>query len=175
MHTPVKCVYLGALPSPVRAPFFWGMTMTNEGQFHELYGPHFSYDEFLCKCLRCTAPTVGEGFDEGEWYLTAEFAAFMGFLITMRTALQFPFIINSGHRCSEYNDQIYVRRGSPPGEHLDGPHTVGAADIKVAFDRAYKLNKAAAELQMGIGLKQTGDIAGRFIHVDNLGARLWTY
>jgi hypothetical protein len=139
--------------------------------FHSSYGPHFSYTEFECKCQRCQSNIN----DRGEWFLTGEFAAFMGFLITMRTKLEFPFIINSGYRCPEYNDQIYVRRGSLPGEHMDGPHTKGAADIKVAFERAYKLNKAAADLELGIGLDQTGDVAGRYIHVDNQGPRIWTY
>jgi hypothetical protein len=92
----------------------------------------------------------------------------MVMLIDMRVALAFPFHINSGHRCSAYNARI-------SNSGFDGPHTKGAADVRASFERAYKLNKIAAELQMGIGLQQTGDIAGRYIHVDNLGARLWTY
>lgn len=133
--------------------------------FHSLYGPRFTYWEFCCKCERHPPLTQD---DEGEWLVMPEFKAFMENLMAMREALAFPFHINSGYRCPEYNAEI-----SSTG--LDGPHTKGAADISVAFERAYKLNKIAAELQMGIGLKQTGDVAGRFIHVDNLGARIWTY
>ncbi len=106
--------------------------------------------------------------DDGEWFLTAEFKSFMALLMQMRTDLQFPFRVNSGFRCRAYNAKI-----SSTG--FDGPHTKGAADIGVAFERAYKLNNLAGELDMGIGVNQTGDVADRYIHVDNLGARLWTY
>ena len=71
--------------------------------------------------------------------------------------------------------EIYVRAGSEPGGHLDGPHTKGAADIRVSFERAYKLNHMASELGMGIGVKQHGDVAKRFLHVDNQGDRIWSY
>ncbi len=152
--------------------------MDVEERFTSLYGPYFTYREFKCKCEVCSRKTITPGvgnMDDGEWFQTPEFRTFMALLIEMRVALRFPFIINSGHRCPAANDQIYIDRGSPPGEHLDGPHTKGAADIEASFDRAYKLNDAASDLEMGIGLDQTGDIADRYIHVDNLGARLWTY
>jgi hypothetical protein len=147
------------------------MTMDAEDRFASLYGPRFSYREFKCRCEVCSRKTITPGvgnMDNGGWFQTPEFKAFMEALMAMREALAFPFLINSGWRCPAYNDEI-----SSTG--LDGPHTKGAADIKVAFERAYKLNKIAAELQMGIGLQQTGDIAGRYIHVDNQGPRLWTY
>ncbi len=145
--------------------------MDVQQRFAMLYGPYFTYEEFRCKCPQCFSKTITPGVgnqDDGEWFLTAEFKAFMALLMQMRTDLQFPFIVNSGYRCPAYNDEI-----SSTG--LDGPHTKGAADLKASFERAYKLNSMAGELELGIGLKQTGDVAGRFIHVDNLGARLWTY
>jgi hypothetical protein len=136
--------------------------------FKMLYGPHFTYWEFVCECPICERVSTEEPVDPDTWFLTPEFRSFMALLIRMRGALAFPFIVNSGHRCRAYNASI-----SSTG--FDGPHTKGAADLKVAFERAYKLNKMAAGLELGIGLQQTGDIADRYIHVDNQGARLWTY
>ncbi len=141
--------------------------MNSLERFDELYGPYFSFGEFRCKCSQCQEED--EPLDSyAEWVETPEFKAFMGVLIEMRTELAFPFIINSGYRCPAYNDEI-----SSSGR--DGPHTKGAADIKASFERAYKLNHLATMYGLGIGLNQTGDIAGRYIHVDNQGARLWTY
>ena len=135
--------------------------MTNEEAFSGLYAPYFTYREFRCDCPRCA--------DSGDgWFRTPEFISFMSHLSAMRQELGFPFIINSGYRCPTYNAEI-----SSTG--LDGPHTKGAADVKVAFERAYKLNNMAGDLGMGIGVNQTGDVAGRYIHVDNQGARIWTY
>lgn len=140
--------------------------MKPEEDFRALYGPYFTYDEFRCQCSVC---------ESTAWFTTPEFRSFMALLMRMRVELAFPFIVNSGYRCPEYNDEIYVRAGSAPGEHLDGPHTKGAADVKVSFERAYKLNRMASKLGMGVGIKQHGDVAKRFIHVDNGGARLWSY
>ncbi len=139
--------------------------------FARLYGPHFTYEEFRCKCEDCFAKVITPGrgnTDDGEWFQAPEFKTFMAVLMEIRLNLGFPFIINSGHRCPDHNDRI-------SGTGRDGPHTKGAADIKASFERAYKLNDAAADRDMGIGLKQTGDVAGRFIHVDNQGPRIWTY
>jgi len=145
--------------------------MTPESVFASLYGPHFTYEEFRCKCDDCFAKVITPGrgnTDDREWFQAPEFRAFMELLMIARRDLGFPFIINSGYRCPLHNDAI-----SSTG--IDGPHTKGAADIRASFERAYKLNAWAGEADMGIGLNQTGDVAGRYIHVDNLGPRIWTY
>lgn len=164
-------VDIGPDSTRISGPFFGGKPMDVEERFEKLYGPYFTYQEFKCKCEQCSTKTITPGvgnMDDGEWLVTPEFRSFMALLIKMRIELYFPFPVNSGFRCKTYNAKI-----SSTG--FNGPHTKGAADIKVAFERAYKLNNLAGELDMGIGLNQTGDIADRYIHVDNLGARLWTY
>lgn len=138
-------------------------------KFRGLYGPYFTVLEFRCKCNRC------QEADETRWFITPEFRAFMGKLIKLRKELGFPFIINSGYRCPDYNDELYVKMGEIPGKHLDGPHTKGAADIAVHHERAYDLIDGASSMGMGLGMHQRGPYAGRYIHLDNQGKRPWTY
>lgn len=138
--------------------------------FAKAYGPFFTYDEFLCKCNTCETRSKG-GFDTGEWFETPEFSSFMSELIDLRIDVAFPFVINSGHRCPLYNDSLYGAEGT----HLEGPHTKGAADIKVMFERAYALTRAAMARGMGVGPSQRGRPGDRFVHVDAQGPRLWTY
>lgn len=138
--------------------------------FKLMYGPHFTFDEFACKCGVCQHQ-VKNGTAFSYWFMKPEFEAFMGKLIPLRVDLGFPFFINSGYRCGPYNDSLY--RGD--GTHLDGPHTKGAADIAVSFERAYKLIAAAMARDMGVGPVQHGPNGQRFVHVDNLGPRFWTY
>ncbi len=137
------------------------MAMTDD--FAGLYGPYFTYEEMSCRCNECRATA-----DPGRWFRTPEFQSFMVHLIRLRKTLNFPFIINSGYRCPAYNAEI-----SSTGP--DGPHTRGAADVRVAFERAYDLAQIAFDEGLGVGLAQKGEVASRFIHVDNLGRRLWTY
>ncbi len=147
--------------------------MTNFGVeeiFANNFGPNFTYQEFRCKCDVCQAMTA-TGQDDGGWFLTPEFKAFMFRLIKLRNLLGWPFNINSGHRCGPYNDSLY----DGDGEHLDGPHTIGAADVGCAFERAYDLIDLATANRMGVGPTQHGPVADRFVHVDNLGRRFWTY
>jgi len=139
-------------------------------QFDQHYGPNFTYAEFCCKCDRCQIERE-TGTDEGEWMHTPEFRAFMFKLIKMRNLLGWPFNINSGYRCPIYNDSLYEGDGT----HLEGPHTIGAADVGCAFERAYALVDLATREQMGVGPTQHGKVADRFVHVDNQGPRLWTY
>lgn len=141
--------------------------------FERRYGPNFTWAELRCKCDACrNDPNIEL---ESNWYSTPEFWAFMKRLKRMRDQLGFPFPVNSGYRCPAYNDQIYVDLGEEPGTHLDGPHTIGAADIKASFERAYQLVAIATDLEMGVGIDQKGDVATRYVHVDNLGPRIWTY
>lgn len=76
--------------------------------------------------------------------------------------------VNSGHRCSNYNNEI-----SSTGE--DGPHTRGAADIGIIFERMYLLVDEATTRKFGVGIRQHGPLEKRMIHLDNDGPRLWTY
>ena len=125
---------------------------------------NFTADEMRCKCGTCAMPINDP-----------EFVSFMRMAQGLRDFLDFPWRLNSGYRCSRYNDQIYVDQGSEPGEHLDGPHTKGAMDIGVSFERMYLLVKGAMAREMGVGVKQHGPVAKRYVHLDNLGSRFWTY
>ncbi len=145
-----------------------------ETEFNNLYGPFFSYNEFICKCDHC-GDRRRKDIASGHWFRAPEFTAFMLVLIDLRTEAGFPFVINSGYRCPDYNDSIYVLRGSEPGRHLTGPHTIGAVDIAVTHERAYRLNQLASAKNLGLGPNQAGNLAKRFFHVDNGGPRLWTY
>jgi len=115
---------------------------------------HFSESEFTCHC------GCGE---------TAMEESFVRKLDNVRHDLGFPFVISSGYRCPEYNNQV-----SSTG--LDGPHTTGkAADIVISGRNARRLLTAASQVFGGIGISQKGEWARRFIHVDDLDTRVWTY
>jgi len=139
-------------------------------EFDSLYGPYFSYEEMACQCNNCEDHRVVSG-DRGDWFRAFEFRAFMEKLIALRKWLGFPLPVNSGYRCPWYNDSLYGGKGT----HLNGPHTKGAADVKCSFERSYDLQLAAMERGMGVGPTQHGPIGSRFLHLDNLGRRLWTY
>jgi len=144
---------------------------TNEAEerFAKMFA-NISADEMRCKCGDCLLP-----IDD------AEFTGFCLELQHLRNVLGFPFRFTSFYRCPTYNDQIYINlaivadRPPQPGSHMDGPHTKGAADIAVAFERMYKLVAEALQREMGVGAHQRGPVAERYIHVDNLGSRFWTY
>ena len=138
--------------------------------FREIAGSYFTLDEMRCKCDVCQADPL-----DSAWFETEDFRAFMGVLGTIRSEAGFAFPVNSGHRCPAYNDQIYVDRGSEPGEHLEGPHTIGAADVSANYSGAYIIVDLATRLGLGVGIHQRGKVADRYIHVDNLGPRIWTY
>lgn len=122
---------------------------------------NFSEEEFRCKC--------GCGRADMD-------TAFIGMLQNLRWLFDAPIQINSGFRCPEHNNAV-----SSTG--LDGPHTTGkAADTGVIVGKAaYKLLGLALEMEFtGLGLKQKGPIAGRFIHLDILPPSetrpwVWTY
>lgn len=88
---------------------------------------------------------------------------FLDKLQMMRGLCKFPFLITSGYRSPEYNAKV-AKTG------LTGPHTTGrAVDIAVYGSNALKLIQTAITCGMtGIGVKQDGAMAGRFIHVDDL-------
>ena len=93
--------------------------------------------------------------------------AFIEKLDETRESLGIPFPITSGYRCPEYNNEV-----SSTG--FAGPHTTGqAADIALSRLNARKALTALSMRFGGIGINQRGD--GRFIHVDDLSPRIWTY
>jgi uncharacterized protein YcbK (DUF882 family) len=124
--------------------------------------PHFTVREMACRC-GC-----------GEIVVVVDF---MDRLEAIRKKLSRPMVVTSGYRCPDYNDQV-----STTGP--DGPHTTGrAADVKIFGEGALRLATLAPGLGFtGVGLKQRGIRAGRFLHLDDLAAApgrprpwMWTY
>jgi zinc D-Ala-D-Ala carboxypeptidase len=100
---------------------------------------------------------------------------FMRWLDKIRRALRRPMRVTSGFRCPQHNATV-----SSTG--LTGPHTTGkAVDIGVSGEGAFMLLSLAmgAGVQ-GVGVKQNGSHAGRFLHLDMLthdeaGTRPWVW
>jgi len=120
---------------------------------------HFKDKELACKCCGKQQMRVG----------------FMSQLEALRMTYDKPMIVTSGYRCPDHNSKV-----SSTGKF--GPHTTGCAvDIAVHGRRAYELLGLAIRFGFtGIGLKQSGDNFGRFIHLDNLlidypRPTIWTY
>jgi len=102
---------------------------------------------------------------------------FLDMLEMLRVMYAKPIIITSGYRCPKHNQQV-------SGSGFDGPHTIGAADIAVSGSEAYDLLRAASLVGFsGIGIRQSGPHASRFIHLDNCTIpgtaiprpRIWSY
>lgn len=121
--------------------------------------PRFKPDEFTCRC--------GCGSNEMD-------AQFIDKLQSIRNEINYPMLVTSGYRCPDYNQEV-----SSTGPH--GPHTTGkACDIAIAGNYTYRLLFAAFKAGMtGIGIKQKGSIASRFIHLDTLVTpprpNIWSY
>lgn len=120
--------------------------------------PNFSEGEFRCACC-------------GRADMKPEF---MQALQDMRHSAGFPFRVNSGFRCPDYNEKI-----STTGRN--GPHTTGqAVDIGCSGFQAYEIQRLAHLYGMtGIGVSQRGPHMGRFLHLDNLEIsprpNIWSY
>lgn len=91
--------------------------------------------------------------------------------------LSFTPKINSGFRCKKHNGEVSTTGDS-------GPHPTGrAVDISISGGQALNLvNRAVLCGFTGIGLKQHGPHAGRYVHLDDLVATpkgprpwIWTY
>ena len=102
---------------------------------------------------------------------------FMDRLHKLRVAWARPLIITSGYRSPEHNLRV-AQSGA------DGPHTTGrAVDIRIYGTHVYHLLELAyAHGFTGIGLDQTGPIASRILHLDDLTDGpasprpwIWTY
>jgi len=123
--------------------------------------PHFKLRELQCRC--CGRMGIDQDF--------------LNRLEDLRVAYGKPMIINSGYRCPRYNNRV-----STTG--LNGPHTIGAVDVRVSGAEAHILLHMALLVGFsGIGVKQHGPHEGRFIHLDNLPIHapshprpwVWTY
>lgn len=134
--------------------------MMRDGQWAQLQ--YFSKDEFTCQC----------GCKRNEMKLS-----FLLTLDALRSFCDFPFVISSGYRCPEHNDNV-----SSTGK--TGPHTTGqAADIAVSGQDAHKLLNQMHRVSItGVGLNQKGPHEKRFIHLDTLPEApgrprpwVWTY
>lgn len=116
--------------------------------------PHFSMAELQCRCCGQMKMTPG----------------FMTRLEQLRITHAKPMRITSAYRCPDYNAKI-----SKTGAH--GPHTTGMAiDVLVSGYEAWELVHAAVGHGFaGFGIKQHGEHKKRFIHLDLLQPRIWTY
>ncbi|MFZ5760961.1 MAG: YcbK family protein [Thermodesulfobacteriota bacterium] len=122
---------------------------------------HFADKELTCKC-GCGKAAMDERF--------------MARLEQLRLAFGAPMIVTSAYRCPFYNHKV-----SNTGHQ--GPHTTGmAVDIAISGPEAYTLVLLAMQLGFsGIGIRQSGPHAGRFVHVDDLPVaswprpRIWSY
>lgn len=123
---------------------------------------HFTHDELRCPC--CGVNGIKQPLLDA--------------LEKLRERYGKPIPVTSGYRCSAHNR--LVSKTGPLG-----PHTTGLAvdtHVNNAVD-AYRLVQLAFELGFtGIGVKQHGDNAGRFVHLDIiLGVQgiprpaIWTY
>ena len=114
---------------------------------------YFKEDEF--KCRHCGLARMDHDFVDK--------------LDTVRGIVQFPLRVSSGYRCPVHNKAV-----STTGE--TGPHTTGmAADILLSGPKAREFLTIAVKFFPGIGISQKGPLMQRFIHVDDLESRLWSY
>ena len=124
--------------------------------------PNFSKEEMTCKCRCGMLPSHD----------------LMAMLQMLRDKCGFPLVVTSGARCATHNARV-ASTGST------GPHVMGlAVDIATSGKQAYELISLAAEIGFtGIGLRQKGYHASRFIHLDCITPGLtshprpfvWTY
>lgn len=112
---------------------------------------NFSESEFTCRC-GCGKADMDDHF--------------MFALQVLRTRLGFPFPINSGFRCKDYN----TRKG------YTQTHATGkAADIGVSGHLARALIDGASSFN-GLGVNQHGPHEKRFVHLDTLErSTVWDY
>jgi uncharacterized protein YcbK (DUF882 family) len=105
---------------------------------------HFKREEFACNPEKCGC---GQNWIDDN---------FIVILDTLRERAGFPFIVDSGFRCPDYNDKV-----SSTGR--DGPHTTGwAVDIRAITStqrfRLIRVAIAANCVRLGWG--------SSFIHID---------
>lgn len=88
---------------------------------------------------------------------------FMDKMEILRVRLGFPLPVTSAARCASHNVKVSATGAS-------GPHTTGRAiDLQVSGARALETVRMALDMGFtGIGVKQHGPHADRFIHLDML-------
>ncbi len=96
---------------------------------------------------------------------------FMAALQRVRVAYGKPMNITSGFRCPEYDRKIGGKGVHPTGQ---------ASDVAISGENVHHLLAAAVVIGMrGLGIKQHGPHATRFLHVDMLASpmrpRVWSY
>jgi len=120
--------------------------------------PNFTENEFRCKGKDCCGGRADMKPD------------FMYSLQKTRVAYGLPMPVTSGYRCPDYDKRIGGAGVHPTGQ---------AADIAISGENVYRLLGIAVEQMRGIGLKQHGAHAQRFIHLDTtygpMRPRIWTY
>ena len=120
---------------------------------------HFEEWEFTCSC-GCGRTEMSE---EYLWMLDG-----------LRERCGFAFIITSGFRCQAHDEAIGGAGVHPTGR---------GADIALSGDKAWRVIAEARQTGFkGVGAKQHGHHAGRFIHLDTMTPDahrprpwLWTY
>ena len=128
----------------------------------------FDYPNFTEDEMRCRGHAKGLCSCGGRADMKPDF---MMTLQRVRNGFGRPMVVNSGYRCPEYDKAI-----GGAGVHPQGR----AADIKVSGENAYHLLGCAYAMDVwGIGLKQHGAWAGRFMHLDTVTGqtrpRIWSY
>jgi uncharacterized protein YcbK (DUF882 family) len=115
---------------------------------------YFSLEELRCSC-GCRQMLMDQGFMED--------------LVKIRKELGFGLYVTSGYRC--YNHPVEINKNN-----RGGPHTTGkAVDIMITGSDAVKFLESALKHNMkGFGFQQKGSKT-RFIHIDQLEPRMWSY
>lgn len=117
------------------------------------YHPYFTPDEFVCK-------------ETGVHGVKLEL---LELLLALRLAWGRPMLITSGYRSPEHS--LEKRKASP------GPHTTGlSCDVGIGPGAdVWDFVKLAMEHGFtGIGISQKSN-APRFVHIDLLTKRMWSY
>ena len=121
-------------------------------------GSYFSDDELRCK-------------HSGELKFDTRTLAKLN---KLRHKLGQPVFLSSAYRSEEHNNLIGATQTHATGQ---------AVDIRCSHEKAYRILELAFECGFtGIGISQKGDVASRFIHLDDLTAaegrprpHIWSY
>ena len=104
--------------------------------------PHFGVAELACRC--------GERFCRTEYFHDA---VFLDALEALRAEVGRPLIVNSGHRCAQWNAAV---GGAPRSQHKQI-----AVDLSLIGHDRFELRDSAVALGFtGIGMART------FLHLD---------
>jgi len=95
---------------------------------------------------------------------------FMDALVRIRKRCDFPLPITSGYRCPDH--PIELKKG-----HTHGPHTTGkAVDVAITGEQAIIFLRHVLNYNItGIGINQSEHGGTKFIHIDQVRPRIWSY